>query len=104
MDQRRSATAAALSRTSRRQEPGRGCTGEASVSLGGAPHRMAAKADLGSVLEANDFSVIDLGDLTTGSRIQQTGGPLSGLDHPPFRRRETNRIAAHGLFQYGAHP
>jgi len=40
----------------------------------------AAKAGLRSVLEANNFAVIDLGDLATGSRIQQTGGPLSGLD------------------------
>jgi predicted dinucleotide-binding enzyme len=40
----------------------------------------AAKADLRSVLEANNFAVIDLGDLATGSRLQQAGGPLSGLD------------------------
>jgi predicted dinucleotide-binding enzyme len=40
----------------------------------------AAKADLRSVLESNNFAVIDLGDLATGSRIQQTGGPLGGLD------------------------
>jgi predicted dinucleotide-binding enzyme len=40
----------------------------------------AAKAGLRSVLEANNFAVIDLGDLATGSRIQQTGGPLGGLD------------------------
>jgi predicted dinucleotide-binding enzyme len=40
----------------------------------------AAKAGLRSVLEANNFAVIDLGDLATGSRIQQVGGPLGGLD------------------------
>lgn len=40
----------------------------------------AAKADLRSVLEANNFAVIDLGGLATGSRIQQTGAPLSGID------------------------
>lgn len=40
----------------------------------------AAKADLRSVLAANSFSVIDLGDLATGSRLQQTGAPLSGID------------------------
>jgi predicted dinucleotide-binding enzyme len=41
---------------------------------------IAAKAGLRSVLEANNFAVIDLGDLATGSRIQQAGGPLGGLD------------------------
>ena len=40
----------------------------------------AAKAGLRSVLEANNFAVIDLGDLATGSRLQQVGGPLGGLD------------------------
>jgi predicted dinucleotide-binding enzyme len=40
----------------------------------------AAKASLRSVLEANNFAVIDLGALAIGSRIQQTGGPLSGID------------------------
>jgi 8-hydroxy-5-deazaflavin:NADPH oxidoreductase len=40
----------------------------------------AAKAGLRSVLEANNFAVIDLGDLATGSRLQQAGGPLGGLD------------------------
>jgi predicted dinucleotide-binding enzyme len=40
----------------------------------------AAKAELRSVLEANSFAVFDLGDLATGSRIQQTGAPLSGID------------------------
>ena len=40
----------------------------------------AAKAGLRSVLEANDFAVIDLGDLATGSRLQQAGGPLNGMD------------------------
>ena len=39
-----------------------------------------AKAGLRSVLEANNFAVIDLGDLATGSRLQQVGGPLGGLD------------------------
>jgi len=40
----------------------------------------AAKAGLRSVLEADNFAVIDLGELATGSRLQQAGGPLSGLD------------------------
>jgi 8-hydroxy-5-deazaflavin:NADPH oxidoreductase len=40
----------------------------------------AAKADLRSVLEANNFAVIDLGNLATGSRLQQAGGPLGGPD------------------------
>jgi predicted dinucleotide-binding enzyme len=40
----------------------------------------AAKAGLRSVLEANNFAAIDLGDLATGSRLQQVGGPLGGLD------------------------
>jgi predicted dinucleotide-binding enzyme len=40
----------------------------------------AAKAGLRSVLEANNFAVIDLGDLATGSRLQQAGGPLGGPD------------------------
>ena len=39
-----------------------------------------AKADLRSVLEANNFANIDLGDLATGSRLQQVGGPIGGLD------------------------
>jgi hypothetical protein len=41
---------------------------------------IAAKTGLRPVLEANNFAVIDLGDLATGSRIQQTGGLLGGLD------------------------
>jgi 8-hydroxy-5-deazaflavin:NADPH oxidoreductase len=40
----------------------------------------AAKASLRPVLEANNFAVIDLGDLATGSRLQQAGGPLAGPD------------------------
>jgi predicted dinucleotide-binding enzyme len=40
----------------------------------------AAKAGLRSVLEANNFAVIDLGDLATGSHLQQVGGPFGGLD------------------------
>jgi hypothetical protein len=40
----------------------------------------AAKASLRPVLDANNFAVIDLGDLATGSRLQQVGGPLGGLD------------------------
>jgi len=40
----------------------------------------SAKAALRSVLEANGFAVIDLGNLATGSRMQQVGGPLGGLD------------------------
>ena len=40
----------------------------------------AAKAGLRPVLEANNFAAIDLGDLATGSRFQQVGGPLGGLD------------------------
>jgi predicted dinucleotide-binding enzyme len=39
-----------------------------------------ARAGLRSVLEANNFAVIELGDLATGSRIQQVGGPLGGQD------------------------
>jgi predicted dinucleotide-binding enzyme len=39
-----------------------------------------AKADLRAVLEANEFAVIDLGGVATGSRLQQVGGPLGGLD------------------------
>lgn len=30
--------------------------------------------------QANNFAVVDLGDLATGSRLQQVGGPLGGLD------------------------
>ncbi|HTU06895.1 MAG TPA: NAD(P)-binding domain-containing protein [Trebonia sp.] len=40
----------------------------------------AAKAGLRSILRADNFAVIDLGDLATGSRLQQAGGPLSGRD------------------------
>ena len=40
----------------------------------------AAKAGLRSVLEANNFAVIDLGGLATGSHLQQVGGPFGGLD------------------------
>ena len=40
----------------------------------------AAKAGRRSVLEANNFAVIDLGDLAAGSRLQQAGGRLGGLD------------------------
>ena len=40
----------------------------------------AAKAGLRPPLEANNFAVIDLGDLAAGSRLQQAGGPLNGLD------------------------
>jgi hypothetical protein len=40
----------------------------------------AAKAGLRSVLEADNFAAIDLGDPATGSRLQQAGGPLGGLD------------------------
>jgi hypothetical protein len=44
----------------------------------------AAKAGLRSVLQANNFAVIDLGNLATGSRLQQVGSPLGGLDLRPF--------------------
>jgi len=40
----------------------------------------AAKTGLRSVLKADNFAVIDLGDLATGSRLQQAGGPLGGRD------------------------
>jgi predicted dinucleotide-binding enzyme len=40
----------------------------------------AAKAGLRSVLEADNFAVIDLGNLAAGSRLQQAGGPLNGPD------------------------
>ena len=40
----------------------------------------AAKAGLRPEYEANNFAAIDLGDLATGSRLQQVGGPLGGLD------------------------
>jgi len=40
----------------------------------------AAKAGLRSILRADNFAVIDLGDLATGSRLQQAGGPLAGRD------------------------
>jgi 8-hydroxy-5-deazaflavin:NADPH oxidoreductase len=40
----------------------------------------AAKDGLRSVLQANNFAVIDLGDLATGSRLQQAGGPFGGPD------------------------
>jgi hypothetical protein len=40
----------------------------------------AAKAGLRSVIEANNFAFIDLGDLATGSRLQEAGGPLNGMD------------------------
>jgi 8-hydroxy-5-deazaflavin:NADPH oxidoreductase len=40
----------------------------------------AAKAGLRSVLKANNFAVFDLGDLATGSRLQQVGGPFGGRD------------------------
>jgi 8-hydroxy-5-deazaflavin:NADPH oxidoreductase len=42
----------------------------------------AAQAGLRSVLEANNFAVIDLGELATGSRLQQVGGPLVNTDAP----------------------
>jgi 8-hydroxy-5-deazaflavin:NADPH oxidoreductase len=40
----------------------------------------SAKTVIRSVLEANNFAVIDLGNLASGSRMQQVGGPLGGLD------------------------
>ena len=40
----------------------------------------AAKAGLRPALEANNFAVIDLGGLATGSHLQQVGGPFGGLD------------------------
>ena len=46
----------------------------------------AAKAGLRSALEANNFAVIDLGDLATGSRLQQAGGPPRRAGPAPFCR------------------
>ena len=54
----------------------------------------AAKADLRSVLKANNFAVIDLGDLATGSRLQQNGRPTRRAGSPPFHRRVTNHAYA----------
>ena len=40
----------------------------------------AGKAAVSELFDAAGFSVIDLGDLATGGRIQQVGGPLPGLN------------------------
>jgi 8-hydroxy-5-deazaflavin:NADPH oxidoreductase len=39
-----------------------------------------AKREVGTLITALGFAVIDLGDLQTGGRMQQAGGPLAGLD------------------------
>lgn len=40
----------------------------------------SAKREVGALLSELGFAVIDLGDLQTGGRMQQAGGPLAGLD------------------------
>jgi predicted dinucleotide-binding enzyme len=40
----------------------------------------AAKAEVAELFEAAGFFPIDLGDLATGGRMQQAGGPLPGLN------------------------
>ena len=37
-----------------------------------------AKSEVGGLLEAAGFFVIDLGGLREGGRVQQFGGPLAG--------------------------
>jgi predicted dinucleotide-binding enzyme len=39
-----------------------------------------AKSEVIALFHDAGFSVIDLGDLKTGSRIQQVGGPLAGVN------------------------
>jgi predicted dinucleotide-binding enzyme len=38
----------------------------------------SAKKVVADIVEAVGFATIDLGDLATGGRIQQLGGPLAG--------------------------
>ena len=40
----------------------------------------SAKREVGALISGLGFAVIDLGDLQTGGRMQQAGGPLAGLD------------------------
>lgn len=40
----------------------------------------SAKREVGTLITALGFAVIDLGDLQTGGQVQQAGGPLAGLD------------------------
>ena len=40
----------------------------------------SAKREVGALISGLGFAVIDLGELQTGGRIQQAGGPLAGLD------------------------
>jgi 8-hydroxy-5-deazaflavin:NADPH oxidoreductase len=40
----------------------------------------SAKREVGALISELGFAVIDLGDLQTGGRMQQAGGPLAGLD------------------------
>ncbi len=40
----------------------------------------SAKREVGALITGFGFTVIDLGDLQTGGRMQQAGGPLAGLD------------------------
>jgi hypothetical protein len=40
---------------------------------------VSSTVGLRSSLEADDFAVIDLGDLAGGSRVQQLGGAFGGL-------------------------
>jgi 8-hydroxy-5-deazaflavin:NADPH oxidoreductase len=39
-----------------------------------------AKSEVVALFEAAGFSPIDLGSLSTGGRMQQVGGPLSGVN------------------------
>jgi 8-hydroxy-5-deazaflavin:NADPH oxidoreductase len=39
-----------------------------------------AKHEVGALISGLGFAVIDLGDLQTGGRMQQAGGPLAGRD------------------------
>lgn len=40
----------------------------------------SAKRQVGALISGLGFAVIDLGELQTGGRMQQAGGPLAGLD------------------------
>jgi len=43
-----------------------------------------AKADVVTLFQDAGFAAIDLGDLATGGRLQQAGGPLAGRDLVEF--------------------
>lgn len=38
----------------------------------------AAKDDIKSLVDSVGFAPVDLGSITSGGRVQQAGGPLSG--------------------------